>query len=209
MAGDLWLPVMVRLAPSASEVWGRDLGRVDDTLAELYLLGERPTVAEARYGLQAAGLRGTWSDVVVERWHKRCKMPTWCPRHLASGAPGRWVLPFYWPDVVARDLDLKTVSDRLQSAVAAAADTHMSTSRDAPGTQQARTAEAVFWRTANALNLWALAGDAAPGAVFPSVMAGRIGPSGPREHLTSAGRALERLRLERYRAEPDATAGQG
>lgn len=58
----LWQAVLdwLRRHPVAAEPWLRDRARIDETSAELFILGERPSVTDVRVYLAAAGASDEW-----------------------------------------------------------------------------------------------------------------------------------------------------
>ena len=61
----LWKPVLAKLSehPLMRELWPRDRPRLDETLLELFVLGERPSVREVRAFLAEIGA----SEVLRQR----------------------------------------------------------------------------------------------------------------------------------------------
>jgi hypothetical protein len=202
---ELWRVALLFLQRGGltSEPWGRDQARVDDLLAELYVLGERPSVDEMRSALAEFGAGGLWAKTITARWAKRVARPTWRPRALAHLGTG-WVRPFCIPEQLVNDHGLRSVSERLVDALDASASDYMRHAATDPATQQTQDAAALFGLNAGAVRLWALSQDAVEGMSWPSVLSCALGR---RDNLfgqwTNAGRALERERLDRWRAEQD------
>jgi hypothetical protein len=188
--------------PLASEPWIRDRARIDETLAELYLLGERPPVAEVGSFLRETGAEDAWARDVSDRWRKRLANPSWRPRELArSGAA--WVLPFYASDRVTREHGLRSVPERLAASLESAALDYMRKAAADPASAGASAEAQVFALTARAVRLWALSRDSVSDVGWPSVMSHGLSRRDKNlvRHLTNAGRALEREELDRYAAE--------
>ncbi len=113
----LWKPVLAKLSehPLMRELWPRDRPRLDETLLELFVLGERPSVREVRAFLAEIGASEVLRREVGVRWRKRLKNPGWRPRELIRSGSG-WATPFYLPDLVVRENALRDISDRLGQA---------------------------------------------------------------------------------------------
>jgi hypothetical protein len=186
------------------EPWGRDQALVDDLLAELYVLGERPSVDDVRLALEEMGAGGTWAKVIAARWSKRVARPTWRPRAVAQLGAG-WDGPFYVLDELVREHELRSISERLGDALHLSALDYMRRAATDPAAHETRDAAALFALSAGAVRLWALSQEAVKGMSWPSVLSCALSR---RDSLlsqwTNAGRALERERLERWRARQEA-----
>ena len=80
--GSLWQLALAKLSehPLTRELWPRDRPRLDETLLELFLLGERPSVSEVRTFLAGLGTSDVLAREAVVRWRRRLKNPGWRPR---------------------------------------------------------------------------------------------------------------------------------
>jgi hypothetical protein len=105
IADSLWRRVVEWLrSVGLIEVWpeGRDRARVREVLFEVYLLGERPNVAEVREAIRQKN--PDWAREVAQLWTLRLRKPHQVPKL------GGWRYPFYVP---AEILGRSAVADRL------------------------------------------------------------------------------------------------
>ena len=199
----LWKPVLAKLSehPLMRELWPRDRPRLDETLLELFVLGERPSVREVRAFLVEIGASDVLRREVGVRWRKRLKSPGWRPRELVRSGSG-WATPFYLPDLVVRENALRDVSDRLAQAIAVAAGEYMQRSASDPSSVGTSVEATVFELTAAAVRLWSLSQDSVEDIGWPSILSRSLTPSdNVARHWTNSGRAREQERLDRWAAE--------
>ncbi len=199
----LWKPVLAKLSehPLTRELWPRDRPRLDETLLELFVLGERPAVSEVRAFLAGIGASEVLAREVAVRWRKRLKNPAWRPRELIRSGPG-WVTPFYLPDLVVCENALRDISDRLGQAIAVAASDYMQRSTSDPSSVGTSIEAAVFGLTAAAVRLWSLSQDSVEDIGWPSILSRSLMPGDSlARHWTNSGRAREQERLDRWSAE--------
>jgi hypothetical protein len=202
----LWKLVLAKLSehPLTRELWPRDRPRLDETLLELFVLGERPSVSEVRGFLAEIGASPVLAREARVRWRRRLENPGWRPRELIRSGPG-WVTPFYLPDLVVREHALRDISDRLGQAITVAARDYMQRSasdRSSVGTSVEGT---VFVLTAAAVRLWSLSQDSVADLPWPSILSRSLTPHDTLAgHWTNSGRAREQERLDRWAAEDDA-----
>lgn len=198
----LWKPVLAKLSehPLMRELWPRDRPRLDETLLELFVLGERPSVREVRAFLADIGASEVLRREVGVRWRKRLKNPGWRPRELIRSGSG-WATPFYLPDLVVRENALRDISDRLGQAVAVAARDYMRRSASDPSSVGTSVEATVFGLTAGAVRLWSLSQDSVEDIGWPSILSRSLTPSDNlARHWTNSGRAREQERLDRWAA---------
>ena len=201
---ELWRAVLELLCghPLTAEPWGRDQARVDETLAELFLLGERPSVDSMRVAITELGASHGWTKEVAARWRKRLARPGWEPRALARG--GGWVRPFYIPELVVHELGLRPIPDRLADALDTAARAYMTRSAADPASAGTSDEATIFALSAGAVRLWSLLQDAVEDMSCPSVVSTALDRKDNLvRHWTNAGRERERAKIERWRAEED------
>ena len=195
----LWKPVLAKLSehPLMRELWPRDRPRLDETLLELFVLGERPSVREVRAFLVEIGASDVLRREVGVRWRKRLKSPGWRPRELVRSGSG-WATPFYLPDLVVRENALRDVSDRLAQAIAVAAGEYMQRSASDPSSVGTSVEATVFELTAAAVRLWSLSQDSVEDIGWPSILSRSLTPSdNVARHWTNSGRAREDRLLRR------------
>lgn len=147
----------LRSHPSTSHPTGVDRRRVEQILAELYVLGERPTVDDVRAYFDEQGVGATgWSKDLVRVWRDRLKNPT--RRH--RGRSG-WLYPFNVFDYLVTEHGLRSVDARIVEALAAAAADYLDRAERDPAAPETRRAEELFVVTQGAVRLRAMAHDRA------------------------------------------------
>jgi hypothetical protein len=199
-AHSLWKPVLEKLSehPLTRELWPRDRPRLDETLLELFVLGERPSVSEVHAFLAEIGASEVLAREAAVRWRKRLKNPGWRPRELIRSGPG-WVTPFYIPDLVVRENELLNISDRLAHAIAVAARDYMQRSASDPSSVGTCVEATVFGLTAGAVRMWSLSQDSVEDLGWPSILSNSLTPSDNlARHWTNSGRAREQERRDRW-----------
>jgi hypothetical protein len=199
---ELWQATIgfLRTAGVTSEPWGRDRGRVEELLAELYLLGERPSVEEVRVYLDSLGIAaGHWGREIVRLWRKRVRRPG-----VRLKGRGGWVYPFAIPDGLVEEHGLRSVDERLLDALAAASTDYLRLAEAEPGSPRVDEARALLHLTAQAVDWRGLSRDRAHDHGWPSVTLWRRGPDTFAEYHTRAGEARRREREERLRREYEA-----
>jgi hypothetical protein len=195
----LWKLVLAKLSehPLMRELWPRDRPRLDETLLELFLLGERPSVPEVRAFLVEIGATEVLRREVGVRWRRRLKNPGWRPRELIRSGPG-WLTPFYLPDLVVREHALRDISERLGEAIAVAARDYMQRSAREPSSVGTSVEATVFGLTAAAVRVWSLSQDSVEDLGWPSILSRSLTPH---DNLagdwTNSGRAREDRLLRR------------
>ena len=111
-ARPLWQEIIDALARGGltREIWpgGRDRARVREALWELYLLGERPTLAELRGHVESHLPQSTWRTELVSLWADRLHFPARVPASRSSR------YPFALMDQPASEG--RTILDRLSEA---------------------------------------------------------------------------------------------
>ncbi len=203
----LWKLVLTKLSehPLMRELWPRDRPRLDETLLELFLLGERPSVSEVRGFLAEIGASPVLAREARVRWRRRLENPGWRPRELIRSGPG-WATPFYLPDLVVHEHALRDISDRLGQAVAVAARDYMQRSASDPSSVGTSVEGTVFGLTAAAVRLWSLSQDSVDDLPWPSILSRSLTPHDTLSgHWTNSGRAREQERLDRWAAEGGAS----
>lgn len=193
MSDELWRLVLayLREEPCASEPSGRDSARVDELFAELYVLGERPSVEDVRDALAELGTGESWANEVAKRWRKRVRQPTWKPRELTRSGSG-WLRPFFIPERLVTEHVLRPIPDRLAEALAIAARDCMRRSATDPESAGTSDEAAMYALTAGAVRLWALSQDAADGVGWPSVLScALVANDTLGRHWTNAGRSRD------------------
>jgi hypothetical protein len=200
----------LRRHPSAADPNGVDRGRIDDLLVELYVLGERPTVADVRAYFDATGLAESRRAArMVTVWTERLARPT--RRHRAAQG---WLYPFAVPEQLASEHGLEPVAPRLARALAAAAADHLAHAEVEPAGDAARNADRLFTITSNAVRLYALSRDRVEDdrrpSSFPSiVVVYKTWLDSLAERETRSGRARAEAKLAeqlRIRGELEARA---
>lgn len=179
----------------AREPLDRDRGPVEELLAELYLLGERPSADELRSYVQSLRPRPPreWEDAVIELWKRRLKKPAFHPP--STNSDRGWAYPFGVPESCAADHGLTPIPERLASAISDAALAYVEQMERQPESQEALDAAGVFELTARAVRLYALSRDRVDDRGFPSVTKRPRGRDNLYEQWTRVGRARAEARL--------------
>jgi hypothetical protein len=171
---------------------GQDRGRIEELFAQLYLLGQRPSVVEVRSYLQErwpAQDRG-WQSEILKLWRQRLKTPSRQPKSARRGA---WAYPFVIPETLAREHDLASVPDRLTAALADAAHAYIKAVEAEPGSPDTDVAAAVYALTAQAVRFFALSRDRIDEVDWPSVTTPPRANDNLFEYATRAGRISGRV----------------